>query len=643
MKKLLVLLFALLSAQAFGQAYPGTVLQNSPGNYGRPVPFPQVLVCASSDNAVPCTTRVVTYTDDTLTTQCLQTGSSGLLIGNPTSGTGCNNPGIGDVNGNFQLYLANGEYTLCTFSGTWQCQKFTLGGSAGSGNVSNCATPHAVAYYAVAGIAIGCDPFFQTDGAGHALAKSLGLTDPTLAGYFYLTQGPAPTVAAVNSIYFYAPTSVTSYAWVLPGVAGSGCMQAANAAGLVTISFTGTNCGTGSGVTLQTNSVNNSSQTTLNLQTSATTFDGYTVSHTNTSGGNVKLGVTTPNTQASNPSTPTATVNGTAGSTDYKYAAVGCEDGPTCANHSAETAAVDVATGNATLTSTNSITLSAYADTLYGYRCYNIYRTSSSGTPSTTGLIANCVGKKFIDSGLAGDSTTGPSTNTTVLYPNIGDPTNACNVVPSAPHGIDGPPCAPKANNDEMTATFGAPGDTNDGFWTRVNGASTTYTWTNGMLTISQASGVGSDTLVCVFRPITVSAPYTFVASWYDNFSPSVRGMSFLAFRESATGKIVSVGRFVAAATSSGDIVVGKWTSATVNSSFPITGNPTSAPNPFYGQIQNNGTNTIYSWSADGVTYTTALSEAKNAFFTTAPDQYGLCLNPNGIGNMDIDYVRETQ
>jgi len=46
----------------------------------------------------------------------------------------------------------------------------------------------------------------------------------------------------------------------------------------------------GSGVTLQTNTVNNSSQTALNLINSAAT-NGLTLTHTNTAGGNVQLGL----------------------------------------------------------------------------------------------------------------------------------------------------------------------------------------------------------------------------------------------------------------------------------------------------------------------------------------------------------------
>ena len=49
-------------------------------------------------------------------------------------------------------------------------------------------------------------------------------------------------------------------------------------------------CASGSGVTLQTNGTNNSSQTALNLQNSAPT-NGLTLTHTNTSAGNVQLGL----------------------------------------------------------------------------------------------------------------------------------------------------------------------------------------------------------------------------------------------------------------------------------------------------------------------------------------------------------------
>lgn len=146
MKKLSASLFftgfaaiLLASLPSFGQAYSGSVLQNSPGNYARVVPFGQVEVCPGTDTNTPCASFANTYTDATLVTACAKSSTSGVLSGAPTSGTGCNNPGIADANGNFQLYLnpvtGNGAYRICTFAQNWICQNITVG-SGGSGGGS---------------------------------------------------------------------------------------------------------------------------------------------------------------------------------------------------------------------------------------------------------------------------------------------------------------------------------------------------------------------------------------------------------------------------------------------------------------------------------------------------------------------------
>lgn len=125
-------LFALACAvvcalPASAQVYTGTALQNSGGNIARIVPFAPVTVCAATDTAVPCTVKGATFTDVTLTTPCtLSTGNGG-----PLSGTGCNNPGIADANGNFTFFAAAGNYRICTFAQNYQCVIVPAGSSGG--------------------------------------------------------------------------------------------------------------------------------------------------------------------------------------------------------------------------------------------------------------------------------------------------------------------------------------------------------------------------------------------------------------------------------------------------------------------------------------------------------------------------------
>lgn len=113
------------------------------------------------------------------------------------------------------------------------------------------------------------------------------------------------------------------------------------------------------------------------------------------------------------PATPTAVVNGTAGGTTYTYLIVG-----RAGSLQAKSATVSKTTGNATLSATNSITLT-WAITP-GYLVYDIYRTVGGATQGMIGTAAFSLGPNvatptlsFTDTGLKGDSTTAPSANST--------------------------------------------------------------------------------------------------------------------------------------------------------------------------------------------------------------------------------------
>jgi hypothetical protein len=126
---ILALAFAFACAlPSDAQVYTGTALQNSAGNVARVVPFAPVTVCLATDTAVPCTQKALTFTDETLVTQCSATGGNGAPLG----GTGCNNPGIADANGNFTFFATPGVYRVCTFAQNYQCVKVSTGGSGGS-------------------------------------------------------------------------------------------------------------------------------------------------------------------------------------------------------------------------------------------------------------------------------------------------------------------------------------------------------------------------------------------------------------------------------------------------------------------------------------------------------------------------------
>lgn len=100
----------------------------------------------------------------------------------------------------------------------------------------------------------------------------------------------------------------------------------------------------------------------------------------------------------STPATPSVATVGTSGSTDYKYAIVAISKDGT---YSALSTAGDIASGNATLTTTNynQITITPRADAVG----YIIVRTSSAGTPTSVGVIGQVLADQttFNDTGLA--------------------------------------------------------------------------------------------------------------------------------------------------------------------------------------------------------------------------------------------------
>jgi hypothetical protein len=130
MLKRILLILALSCAPLVAQTYTSTVLQNSSGNYARVVPNAPITVCASSDLASPCTTKVTTYTDQTLSVACTLSANA---PGAPSSGTGCNNPGSADANGNFSVFLPSGTYRICSYAQNYQCSTFTSPSTVSAG------------------------------------------------------------------------------------------------------------------------------------------------------------------------------------------------------------------------------------------------------------------------------------------------------------------------------------------------------------------------------------------------------------------------------------------------------------------------------------------------------------------------------
>lgn len=121
------------------------------------------------------------------------------------------------------------------------------------------------------------------------------------------------------------------------------------------------------------------------------------------------------------PLQPGLTNQGTIGSTTYTYTITSV----TATGETTAAPTVTTTTGNATLTSSNYNRLTWTK--VNGSISYNIYRTVSGGTPSSTGLIGNFDARSsltlsFNDTGLAGNSVSPPTINTTG-YTGIGTTT----------------------------------------------------------------------------------------------------------------------------------------------------------------------------------------------------------------------------
>lgn len=563
------------------------------------------------------------------------------------------------------------------------CLALFGGGPSGTGTVGLCptgTTPGAIGYYpTIPGTNIACDASFITDAHGHVTAVSLGLTGSG-AGYIYQVQGSAPSISALNATYWYAATSVSASwgcSWpssigsanqviAIASVTGQNCTTAwttpasgvsltATTPIVITPSpTTGTGviscptCATGSSITTQTNGTNNSSQSTLNIENGSTS-NGLQITFSNPSAGNVQPALTGPLptfSQVPQPSAPTLTVNGSTGSTTITYCVQALQDtagsyGTQCSNTQTVTNA------NATLTSSNSVTLSGYQLSTNGtsVRCWNIYRTATNGTsPTTTGLIASCVGTSYTDTGQAGNSASAPNTNTTVLLATP-LPLPGCPVAVGGLAGtVDAPNCTTNALDDEFgeLPSVGNIADTNNTQWKWVNQGSCAATLSNGAVQLQCPTNSGSDNLACLMQAVPGSTPYAY-AGWMDMNSQQPNSLIYrggVAWYDGT--KFLLVGSEIDANSTSntGKLEVDEYTSAsTLSSQVAATAIFNTSTNGYYFAIKNDGTNLKLYTSPDGVFYVLQNSQTIGSFIT--PTKIGICLSSlTGTNQVGFDYFR---
>lgn len=155
---------------------------------------------------------------------------------------------------------------------------------------------------------------------------------------------------------------------------------------------------------------------TLSFTDTGLAADGSTAPTTNTTGGisgDVNIYGNLNLNALSTPHAPMLTVVGTSGGATVAYKIVARSGSVAISTgHTAASAAGSIGTANATLSATNYVRLDWQP--VPGAVSYDVYRTTASGTsPTTTGLIASTAATTLNDTGVAGDSSTAPITNTT--------------------------------------------------------------------------------------------------------------------------------------------------------------------------------------------------------------------------------------
>lgn len=165
--------------------------------------------------------------------------------------------------------------------------------------------------------------------------------------------------------------------------------------------------------------------------------------------------------------------------------------------------------------------------------------------------------------------------------------------------------------------------------WTNQGGASVTVNPNGGIFLKAPAT---ASTTMRIRRLAAPSTPYTLTAA----FLPMLVGKDYheggLLFRESGTSKISTLDFL---SSNSGAPYPFQYHCAHWTNESSFGADSANAPMVFAGavhwfRISDDGTNLKYSVSHDGFNFLQLLSEARNAFFTTAPDQVGFwCLTNN--------------
>ncbi|MHC4301286.1 MAG: hypothetical protein ACYS7Y_28795 [Planctomycetota bacterium] len=161
--------------------------------------------------------------------------------------------------------------------------------------------------------------------------------------------------------------------------------------------------------------------------------------------------------------------------------------------------------------------------------------------------------------------------------------------------------------------------------FTAVNqGTSTLTDYNSGGVALYLPAGATDS--VRIYKRTAPSTPYT-ITAMVRGFLPSADGSFGIGFRESSTGKLLTMVQDVTGVTAQ------KWTNPTT-----FSANAGNAYTPFAGRvwvrIADNATNLITSISHDGINWTQTFSEGRTVFMAGGPDEVCI-LGNDGTANVD--------
>lgn len=161
--------------------------------------------------------------------------------------------------------------------------------------------------------------------------------------------------------------------------------------------------------------------------------------------------------------------------------------------------------------------------------------------------------------------------------------------------------------------------------WTDVN-SPTAPVQAGGLVGFSIANVSGEQMRARVVA--SPSTPYTFTTLMIPTMMLGDQSCLIgMAVRESATQKILVFGitaKMQGTAPFGTVIRIRRMTNPTTFASEPVLTTARMPGPPVFLEFRDNGTNTRFRFSFDGVLWETALDEARGTFFTTAPDQVGI-------------------